>query len=79
MLHDDWLDIPGVVILHPFCFKPGMVSDKNTQRNIFATIILCSFHKDIIAKGESSCYLSRVFALGQKFILGKPSNYVSSW
>ena len=31
MLHDGWLDIPGFVILHSFCFKPGMVSDKNTE------------------------------------------------
>jgi hypothetical protein len=52
MLHDNWLDIPCVVILHSFCFKPGMVSDKNTQRNIFKIIFLFSFHKGISAKGE---------------------------
>ena len=75
MLHDNWLDIPCVVILHPFCFKPRMVSDKNTQRNIFIIIFLCSFHKGIIAKGESSCYLSKVLVLGQKLILGKPLNH----
>jgi hypothetical protein len=40
MLHDDWLNIPGAVILHSFCFKPGMVSNKNTRRNIFTTIFL---------------------------------------
>jgi hypothetical protein len=26
-------------------------------------------------KGESSCYLSKVLALGHKLVLGKPSNY----
>ena len=31
-----------------------MVSDKNTQRNIFTIIFLCSFHKGIIAKDENS-------------------------
>ena len=74
MLHDNWLDIPCVVILHSFCFKPRMVSDKNTQRNIFIIIFLCSFHKGIIAKGESWCCLPKVLVLGQKLILGKPLN-----
>ena len=74
MLHDDWLDIPGVVILHSFCFKPKMVSDKNIRRNIFTIIFLCLFHKYITAKGENSSYLPKVLALGQKLILGKPSN-----
>ena len=50
MLHDDWLDIPCIVILRSFCFKPRMVSDKNTQRKIFTNIFLCSFHKGIRAK-----------------------------
>ena len=79
MLHDDWLDIPGVVTLRSFCFKPGMVSDKNTQKNIIIIIFLFSFHKDITAKGESSCYVPKVLALGQKLVLGKPSNCVSNW
>ena len=79
MLHDNWLDIPCVVILHSFCFKPGMVSGKNTRRNIFTIILLCSFHKGIIAKGVSSCYLPKVLVLGQKPVLGKPSNCVLSW
>jgi hypothetical protein len=26
MLHDDWLDIPNIVILHSFYFEPIMVS-----------------------------------------------------
>ena len=73
MLHDDWLDIPGVVIPHSFCFKPGMVSDKNTRRNIFTIMFLCSLHKGITAKSESSCYLPKVLALGQKLVLRKPS------
>ena len=74
MLHDNWLNIPCVVILHSFCFKPGMVSDENTRRNIFTIIFLFSFHKGITAKGESSCCLLKVLVLGQKLILGKPSN-----
>jgi hypothetical protein len=61
MLHDDWLDIPLVVTLHSFCFKPEMVSDKNTQRNIFATISMLTSEGQ---KGESSCYLSKVLPLG---------------
>ena len=68
MLHDDWLDIPCVFILHSFYFKPEMVSDKNTQRNMFTIIFLYLFHKDIIAKGENSCYLPKVLVLGQKLI-----------
>ena len=74
MLHDDWLHIPWVTILHSFCFKPRMVSDKNTRGNIFTIMFLCSLHKGIIAKSESSCYLPKVLALGQKLVLGKPSN-----
>ena len=74
MLHDNWLDIPCVVIPYSFCFRPGMVSDKNTRRNIFTIIFLCSFHKGIIAKGEGSCYLLKVHVLGQKLVLGKPLN-----
>ena len=66
MLHDDWLDIPWVVILHSFCFKPKMVSDKNTRRNILIIMFLCSLHKGIIAKGESSGYLLKMLILGQK-------------
>ena len=50
MLHDNWLDVPYVIILHSFCFKRGMVSDKNTKRNIFTIIFLFSFHKGITAK-----------------------------
>jgi len=79
MLHDDWLDISGVVIPHSFCFKPGMVSDKNTRRNIFIIIFLFSFHKGITAKGKNSCYLLKVHVLGQKLVLGEPSNCASSW
>ena len=79
MLHDNGLDIPCVVILHSFYFRPRMLSGKNSQRNIFTIIFLCSFHKGIIAKDENSCCLPKVLVLGQKFILGKPSNCVSSW
>ena len=32
---------------------------KNTRRNIFTTIFLCSLHRGIITKGESSCCLSK--------------------
>ena len=79
MLHDDWLNIPDIVILHSFCFEPRMVSNKNSRRNIFTIIFLCLLHKGIIAKGESSCYLLKVLALGQKLVLAKPSNCVSIW
>ena len=79
VLHDDWLDIPWVVILHSFCFKPRMVSDKSTWRNIFTIMFLCSLHKGITAKSESSCYLLKVIALGQKLILEKPSNWWSGF
>ena len=64
MLLDDWLDIPCVIILHSFCFKPRMVSDKNIRMNIFIIIFLCSFHKGITTKGESSCYHPKVLVLG---------------
>ena len=75
MLQDNGLDIHCVVILHSFYFKPKIVSDKNTQRNIFTIIFLLSSHKGITTKGESSGYLSKVLVLGQKLVLGKPSNY----
>jgi hypothetical protein len=55
-----------------FYFRPRMVSDKNTRRNIFTIMFLCSLHKGITAKSESSWYLPKVLALGQKLILGKP-------
>jgi hypothetical protein len=54
MLHDDWLGIHDVVIAHLFCFKPGIVSDKNTRRNIFTTIFPYSIHKGITAEGANS-------------------------
>ena len=78
MLHDDWLDIPCVVILHSFCFKPRIVSDNNTRRNIFIIMFLCSFHKGITTEGENSYYLPKVLVLGQKLVLGKPSDCVSN-
>ena len=74
VLHDNWLDIPWVIIVHSFCFKPEMVSDRNIQRNIFATMFQRLFHKGITAEGENSYYLPKVLALGQKLVLGKPSN-----
>ena len=79
MLHDNWLDIPWVIILHSFCFKPEMVSDKNARRNFFTTMFLCLFHKGITTEGENSYYLSKVLVFKQKLVLGKPSNCVSSW
>ena len=66
IMHDDWLDIPCIVILCSFCFKPAMVSDKKTRRNILTIIFLCLFDKGITAKGENSCYLPKVLVLGQK-------------
>ena len=43
MLHDDWWDIPCVCCSFVlFCSRPGKVSDKNTRRNIFIIIFLCS-------------------------------------
>ena len=65
MLHDGWLDIPGVVILHSYCFKLEIVSDKNTQRNIFTIIFLGLFHKGITVEGDNSYYLPKVLVLGQ--------------
>jgi hypothetical protein len=50
MLHNDWLDIPMFVIPLIFCSKPGSVSDKNTRRNIFIFMTLCSFHKGSTAE-----------------------------
>ena len=79
MLHDDWLDIPCVIILHSFRFKYEMVSDKNVWRNIFTTMFIYLFHKGITAEGENSYYLPKVLALGQKLILEKPSNCASNW
>ena len=37
-------------------------------------MFLCSLHKGITVKSESSCYLLKVLALGQKLVLGKPSS-----
>ena len=42
--------------------------------NIFTIIFLCPFHKGITAEGENSYYLPKLLALGQKLVLGKPSN-----
>ena len=87
MLHDDWLDIPWVIILHSFCFKPGMVSDKNTQRNIFTNTFLCSFHKGITAKRwklmlspENACFRTearpwKTFKLYFKLVKWFPLQY----
>ena len=51
-----------------------MVSDKNTQRNIFTIIFLGLFHKGITTEGENSYYLLKVLILGQELVLGKPLN-----
>ena len=64
VLHHDWLNIPWVIILHYFCFKLGMVSDKNTWRNIFTIMFVCLFHKGITTEGENSYYLPKVLVLG---------------
>ena len=37
-------------------------------------MLLCLFQKGITAEGENSYYLLKVLALGQKLVLGKPSN-----
>ena len=47
---------------------------KRPEGIFFTIMFLCSLHKGIIAKGESPRYLPKVLALGQKLILGKPSN-----
>jgi hypothetical protein len=39
MLHDNWLDIPCIVILYSFCFKPRMVSDKKYPKEYFHNYI----------------------------------------
>ena len=39
-----------------FFSKPEMVRDKNTQRNIFTIISLCSLHRGIMAKDKHLCY-----------------------
>ena len=70
MLHDDWLDIPWVIIIHSFCFIPKMDSDGNTRRNMFRIIFLCSLHKGITEKSKSSCYLPKVLVLGRSSSLG---------
>ena len=53
MLYNDWLDIPGIVIPCSFCFKPRMATGK-IPKGVFTIIFLCSLHKGITAKGESS-------------------------
>ena len=59
VLHDGWLDIHCVVILHSFCFKPTMVSDKNTWKNILTIIFLCLFHKGHHSKKVKAHVISR--------------------
>ena len=38
-------------------------------------MFLCLFHKGNIAEGENSYNLPKVLVLGQKLVLGKPSNH----
>ena len=45
----------------------------------FIIMFLCTFHKSITTEGENSYYLLKVLVLGQKLVLGKPSNRVSNW
>ena len=66
VLDNDWLDIPWVIILHFFCFNPGMVSDKNTRRNIFTIILLCLFSQGyynkrwkLMLSPESACFRTK--------------------
>ena len=74
MLHDDWLDIPCVIILYSFCFKPGMVSEK-IPKGIFSQLYFYShFTRALQQKVKSLCCFLKVLVLGQKLILGKPSN-----
>ena len=75
MLHGVWLDIPWVIIVHPFCFTLGMVSDNNTRRNIFTIMFLCLFHKGITAKrvkahviSQKCLFKDRSLSLGNPWI-----------
>jgi hypothetical protein len=77
MLHDDWLDIPCIVILHPFAPSLERLVTKIPE-GIFLQLYFYA-HFTRAKKSESSCYLSKVLALGHKLILGKPSNYALSW
>ena len=38
------------------CSNPGKVCGKNTRRNIFTIIIICSIHKVMLQIIKSSCY-----------------------
>ena len=49
-------------------------------KGIFSQIYFYAhFTKASEQKSESSCYLSKVLVLGQKLVLGKPSNCVLNW
>jgi len=58
VLHDDWLDIPCTCLsfIWSSCSNPRKVSDKNTRRNIFTIIIICSIHQVMLQIIKSSCY-----------------------
>ena len=71
MLHDDWLDIYCVIILRSFCFKPAMVSGKNTWRNIFhnyISMLISQGHYSkrwkLMLSPESACFKTKCSSLG---------------
>ena len=76
--NDKWLNIPCVIILRSFCFKPRMVSDKNTRRNIFTIISMLnsqghySKRCQLMLSPESACF-------GTNAHPWEPSNCALSW
>ena len=85
-MHDNGLDIPFIVILHSFYFRPRMVSGKNTRRNIFTIILLCLFSQGyynkrwkLMLSPESACFETKAhpwetFELCFKLVEWFPSN-----
>jgi hypothetical protein len=69
MLHDDWLDIPCIVILRPFAPSLEWLVTKIPEGIFLQLYFYAHF---IRAKCESSCYLSIVLALEHKLVLRKP-------
>jgi hypothetical protein len=79
MLHDDWLDIPCIVILRHFCSKPRMVSDikypKECSYNYISMLILRGYHNrrwKLKLSLKSSCFRTQARPW-------ETLNCVSSW
>ena len=79
MLHDNWLDIPCIVIFHFFASNLEWLVTK-IPKGIFSPLYFYShFTRALQQKVKAHVIFRKCLFGGQKLVLEKPSNYALSW